>query len=135
MKIKDILDLPVIVTYKDLTNVIDKFLLDDLITNDWFPEENNQRVTVKVHFINDLKDGRRYYRLSSVWLDESSVFIAKEGGREGDDDKQIYIFNPEKYNELIDYVRSLQKKYSDNHNIFDLEDEISLNKINFNIEV
>jgi hypothetical protein len=69
-------------------------------------DTKNDRVSIKI--IKDFDfDGRRCWRLATVWLDDTPVMIIQNAGREGDDHAKRYITNFEKYTEMIRYIISL----------------------------
>lgn len=70
---------------------------------------NNERVTIKC-YKNHCFDGRRVWKLASVWLDEKPVMIIQNAGREGDDHAKKFVTNKQLYIEMINYIQSLVKK-------------------------
>lgn len=52
-------------------------------------------------------DGRRTWRLCSVYWKETPVMIIQNAGREGDDYTNRFILNREKYIEMIECLRDL----------------------------
>ncbi len=55
-------------------------------------------------------DGRRFWRLATVWFDGSPVMITQNAGREGDDWRKRFITDPEAFSAMGAYLRSLVKK-------------------------
>jgi len=78
--------------------------------------EKEQRVLIKEYKYFDF-DGRRYWRLASVWFDDNDladlrhkpVMIIQNAGREGDDHDGRFITDEKLYMEMITYLRSLVK--------------------------
>ncbi len=64
-----------------------------------------ERVTIKVYKDFDF-DGRRFWRLASVWLDDKPVMIIRNAGREGDDFSDRIVTNKTQYACLIAYLIS-----------------------------
>lgn len=70
------------------------------------------RLEVKtVKYVNF--DGRRYWKLATVWLDGKPVMITQNAGREGDDCCRRFITDLELFKELLAYVISLLPKRLD----------------------
>lgn len=77
--------------------------------------EDNKRLKIKVLKEFDF-DGRRFWRLQTLWIDDKPVMIMQNAGREGDDHRERFITNKELYKEVVNYVREL---IGDNSNVFD----------------
>ncbi len=79
--------------------------------------EKEQRVLIKEYKNFDF-DGRRIWRLASVWFDDNNladfghkpVMIIQNAGREGDDRTGRFITDEKLYMEMIIYLRSLVKE-------------------------
>ena len=69
-------------------------------------ELSSNRLEIKVYKHFDF-DFRRFWRLSSVWLDNTPVMICCNAGREGDDYHRRYLLNKQKYMELIVLAKTL----------------------------
>jgi hypothetical protein len=67
---------------------------------------SSDRLEVKVYKHYDF-DYRRFWRLSSVWLDNEPVMICCNAGREGDDHHQRYLLDKDKYRELVILAKTL----------------------------
>ncbi len=52
-------------------------------------------------------DGRRFWRLASVWFDGKPVMVIQNAGREGDDYVGRFITDVDVYKDLVKYVKSL----------------------------
>ncbi|HCH9337301.1 TPA: hypothetical protein PNO69_004497 [Salmonella enterica] len=68
--------------------------------------EDNKRLKIKVLKEFDF-DGRRFWRLQTLWIDNKPVMIMQNAGREGDDHRKRFITNKELYKEVVSYVREL----------------------------
>lgn len=81
-------------------------------------EDFNERVEIR-----DIKDvdfdGRRIWRLSTVWFDGKPVMIVQNAGREGDDHARRFITNLPLYAEMVGYLASLQKPDIDGKDVID----------------
>lgn len=55
-------------------------------------------------------DGRRYWRLATVWLDNIPIMVTQNAGREGDDHRKRFVTNPDQLFELIKYLHLLANK-------------------------
>lgn len=57
-------------------------------------------------------DGRRWWRLASVWYSDGGdfvpVMIIRNAGREGDDFRDRFITNPEAYSKMVNHIFSLR---------------------------
>ncbi|MFW5962150.1 MAG: hypothetical protein ACOCQR_00865 [bacterium] len=111
MKPIDIYNMPVIEEETGLWDLTNFY-------RDHFPEfegnlgmlkqpEGEERVVAKTHKYFSF-DGRRYWRLRSVWFDNQPIMVLQNAGREGDDHAARFITNEEKYWEMIQYFHSLQ---------------------------
>jgi hypothetical protein len=81
----------------------------DDITYGWFDDsvcQRNDQIEFRIHKNFDF-DGRRFWKLVSVWFDGQPVMILQNAGREGDDHVDRYITAPELYREMVSYVQSL----------------------------
>jgi hypothetical protein len=82
--------------------------IDDFITT-YFDEETiakNELVEIRVHKDFDF-DGRRFWRVVSVWFKGYPVMIAQNAGREGDDSFARFITDPVGYKSMVDYIFSI----------------------------
>lgn len=69
----------------------------------------NEDVVIKVIKEFDF-DGRRYWRLATVWFQGTPIMIIQNAGREGDDwSKRFVTCSPSVFNDLVSYVNSLAK--------------------------
>jgi hypothetical protein len=55
-------------------------------------------------------DGRRFWRLATVWYEEKPVMIIQNAGREGDDHIRRYITDLERFEALCYYLRTFIKQ-------------------------
>lgn len=106
-------------------NFIIKELSDDYFDFNYSSTEeiaSEKRILIKTH-IEKLNDERRGVWCDSVWFDGELCFITLFGGREGDDDKRMYVINKDSSIKFINYIR--EKCYKDKDlKIFCLNDEI-----------
>lgn len=64
---------------------------------------------VEIRYYKDwCYDGRRVWKLYSVWLDGELVMMCKNAGREGDDHSGRAIFNKELYVQLVQYIKTFE---------------------------
>lgn len=111
MKIAEALALPVHKETKELyslkgfhyDHVPELGLLDIHALN----EEANTRIVIKTHVFHDF-DGRRFWRMQSVWLDGQPVMITQNAGREGDDLAERFILNHAAFVNMIAYLFTLR---------------------------
>lgn len=69
------------------------------------PEENTR---LKIKVLKDFDfDGRRFWRLQTLWFDDKPVMIMQNAGREGDDHRERFVTNKQLYLEVVEYVRKL----------------------------
>ncbi len=66
----------------------------------------SERVTVRVVHYTDF-DGRRYWQLATVWLDDEPFMVIQNAGREGDDHYARFVTDAERYGEAVRYLASL----------------------------
>lgn len=63
---------------------------------------------IEVRYYKDHNyDGRRIWRLASVWLDSKPFMIIQNAGREGDDHSARFITDTERYVEAVVYIKSI----------------------------
>jgi len=74
----------------------------------WDIESINRSTRVEVKVYKDFDfDGRRFWRLASVWFDRSPVMIVQNAGREGDDYVGRIITDGERYGAMVTHIHSL----------------------------
>lgn len=83
--------------------------------------DKNTRLKIRVLKEFDF-DGRRFWRLQTLWFDNQPVMIMQNAGREGDDHRKRFITNKELYLKTLDYVRELLDE-EEGDRIDDLVDE------------
>lgn len=66
----------------------------------------NHRLEIR-YYKDHSYDGRRIWRLASVWLDGEPFMIIQNAGREGDDHHARFITDTERYKEAVAYVKSI----------------------------
>lgn len=79
------------------------------------------RVTVKVYKDFDF-DGRRFWRLVSVWFDNKPVMILQNAGREGDDSVDRIITDSDTFGFMMSHILSLFRFNKDTAHTGDLHD-------------
>jgi hypothetical protein len=52
-------------------------------------------------------DGRRFWRLATVWFKNEPVMVIQNAGREGDDHHERFITNADAYKAMLSYIVSL----------------------------
>jgi hypothetical protein len=84
----------------------------------------NNRIKIKIY--KDFNfDGRRFWRLASIWLDDKPVMIIQNAGREGDDHEERFITNKELYVEMIKFIQTLvPSQFDEIPDIVDENDDI-----------
>jgi len=79
--------------------------------------EDSDRISIRIYKEFDF-DGRRFWRLASIWLDDSPVMIIRNAGREGDDFCDRFVTDRKKYVELVAHILSLKKLEEDDNIIW-----------------
>lgn len=82
--------------------------------------KKNTRVEIRIYKYFDF-DGRRFWRLSGVFLDGLPIMITQNAGREGDDHAARFITDASAYKEMIEYIRTLLPMVE----VEDMEDVVS----------
>lgn len=63
---------------------------------------------IEVRIVKDFDyDGRRFWKLATVWFDDEPVMIIQNAGREGDDHAARYVTNVAALGFMASHVRSL----------------------------
>ena len=81
--------------------------------------EDSDRISIRIYKEFDF-DGRRFWRLASIWLDDSPVMIIRNAGREGDDHVSRFVTDRKKYIELVAHILSLKRLEEDDINCEDV---------------
>ena len=77
---------------------------------------------IKVRIYKDFNfDGRRFWRIASIWIDDIAVMIVRNAGREGDDFYDRFITNQEAYGEMVSHLSEL--RIPDEHDLKELVDK------------
>jgi hypothetical protein len=72
--------------------------------------QNSSRLEIRI--IKDFHfDGRRFWRLATVWLDDDPVMIIQNAGREGDDYHKRFITDEKLYKDMVIHIRELRLPY------------------------
>ena len=69
-------------------------------------EMKSERLEIR-YYKDHHYDGRRIWRLASVWFDGEPFMVIQNAGREGDDHAARFITNVEQYKQAVIYVKSL----------------------------
>lgn len=68
--------------------------------------KKNNRVSIRIY--KDFNfDGRRFWRLASVYFDNKPCMIIQNAGREGDDHSDRFITDKNLYMEMINFIGTL----------------------------
>jgi len=70
---------------------------------------SNERINIKT-YADYCFDGRRIWKISSVWFDEKPVMIIQNAGREGDDHAERFITDTDVYENMVSYIKTLMAK-------------------------
>lgn len=71
-------------------------------------DQQSDRLEIRIHKYFDF-DGRRFWRLASVWLDNQPVMIIQNAGREGDDHRRRFITSEDRFREMCKHIREFLK--------------------------
>lgn len=111
MKVSEALAIPVIDEETELWSLKGFYYdhIPELGLNDigYIRHGNNTRVVIKTHVDHNF-DGRRFWRMQSVWLDGQPVMITQNAGREGDDYSERFILNYAAFVNMIAYLFTLR---------------------------
>lgn len=72
----------------------------------WGLEQLNEKVEIKVLKDFDF-DGRRIWRLATIWFDGNPIMITQNAGREGDDHRERFITDSAQFKNMVKYIESL----------------------------
>lgn len=72
----------------------------------WIEPENIKDIEVKIYKDFDF-DGRRFWKLASVWYKGKPVMITRNAGREGDDHATRFVTDEELYKLMVKYIKTL----------------------------
>lgn len=70
------------------------------------PTDPNARVIVRCYKEHNF-DGRRFWRICSVWFDSKPIMIVRNAGREGDDHRSRFVTDPAGYDLMVAYLQTL----------------------------
>ena len=82
----------------------------------------NKKIEIK-YYVDYCFDGRRTWKLASVWYDDKPVMIIQNAGREGDDHHERFITDKNLYFDIIKYLQSLIISEEIEEELDDLIDE------------
>lgn len=72
----------------------------------WDGEVEQDRVEERV-LLDHSFDGRRIWRLATIWFDNKPVMVIQNAGREGDDHAERFVTDPDLYREMVSYINSI----------------------------
>lgn len=83
----------------------------------------NISTRIEVRVYKDFNfDGRRFWRLASVWFDNTPVMILQNAGREGDDYVGRIITDDQYFTYMMRHIRSLFRYSADSEFVGDVHD-------------
>jgi hypothetical protein len=87
---------------------------------------------VEIRMLKDFcYDGRRIWRLATVWFDKKPIMVIQNAGREGDDHAKRFITDVGNFKKMVSYIRYIYDVNNpDEEDIFSENDE-GLNLIEF----
>lgn len=71
--------------------------------------QKDELLMIKVYKHFDF-DGRRFWRLASVWFDNTPIMILRNAGREGDDHADRFITDEYGYRKMVEYLFTKVRK-------------------------
>ena len=83
--------------------------------------EKNTRVDIRYYKDFDF-DGRRFWRLASVWYEGQPVMIFQNAGREGDDHTRRIITDLPRFHQMIRYIGSELMEHQTDESVSDVYD-------------
>ena len=91
---------------------------------DWLWGFKQDRVEIK--YIKDFYyDGRRIWRLATVWFDGNPIMIIQNAGREGDDHRAKFVTDLDGYIKMVGYIASLlPNEYRESVKTVSIEDDL-----------
>ena len=85
--------------------------MDNLIGDDYSYKHNIDHsifTKIEVRVIKHFNfDGRRFWRLATVWFEGLPIMVIQNAGREGDDHRERFITDPEAFKRMLSYIKSL----------------------------
>src|ERR1035437_1712200 len=75
----------------------------------WFDEKTiakNDKIKIYILKYFDF-DGRRFWRLATVWFEGKPVMIIRNAGREGDDHRSRFVTNETLYKQMVEFIKTL----------------------------
>lgn len=72
----------------------------------WIEPEEVKDMEVKIYKFFDF-DGRRFWKLASVWYKGKPVMITRNAGREGDDHATRFVTDEKQYKLMVEYIKSI----------------------------
>lgn len=73
---------------------------------DLLESDPNSRITIR-YYKDFCFDGRRIWRMASVWYGDRPVMIIRNAGREGDDHHSRFVTDEALYGEMVEYLHTL----------------------------
>lgn len=84
----------------------------------------NSHIQIR-YYKNYSYDGRRIWRLASVWFDDKPFMIIRNAGREGDDHASRFVTDVNTYRAAVSYLRSiLPPQFQEISNVVSVDDDI-----------
>lgn len=119
MNFKELLNYPVEKESSDVFVLMGFYynhLYQDINRDNLDYDELLKQTRVKIKYYKDFCfDGRRVWKLYSVWLDDKLVMVCKNAGREGDDHTGNAVFDKELYKELNAFIKSFEINDEEDH--------------------
>ena len=72
----------------------------------WIDPKDAKDIEVKIYKFFDF-DGRRFWKLASVWYKGKPVMITRNAGREGDDHATRFVTDESLYKKMVEYIKTL----------------------------
>lgn len=75
---------------------------------DWDVPYDKEFPSIEIRVVKEFDfDGRRFWRLATVWFEGLPVMVIQNAGREGDDHEARFITNTELFNKMCRYIESI----------------------------
>jgi hypothetical protein len=74
----------------------------------WVDYEKIENPRIEIKILKDFDfDGRRFWKLATVWFDGKPIMITRNAGREGDDHATRFVTDEKRYKKMVEYVKTL----------------------------
>lgn len=78
---------------------------------DWGMPYDEEFPDIQVRVVKEFDfDGRRFWRLATVWFKDKPVMVIQNAGREGDDHEARFITDTESFNNMCRYIEMISNK-------------------------